>query len=390
MSVPRNDDCQVCLLTSPGRGAVATVALTGPHAAILLSRFFHPTTRARDGSFPGELALARIYHGRWHADGEEIVVCRSAPSDFEIHCHGGVAAAARLLDDLAAAGARVIPWREWVAGQTSGAIERDALTALPAASTQRTAGILLDQYRGALSRAVQEILADLAAADHASADRRLQALLAREQAGLHLTDPFRVVLAGGPNVGKSSLINALLGYQRTIVFDAPGTTRDVVSAHTAIDGWPVMLSDTAGLRRGADPIEQAGVRLAREAVDRSDLVVLVRDVTAPGANADEPRAAELSALILVENKCDLVPPLPAIENEGTVRTSAVTGQGMGDLLREIGRRLVADPPPAGAAVPFTPAQFGILRDAQAALAGREPKIAIELLASLVSTGVPHC
>ena len=81
--------------------------------------------------------------------------------------------------------------------------------------------------------------------------------------GRHLLTPFDVVLAGPANVGKSSLINALVGYNRAIVYDAPGTTRDVITAETAIDGWPVTLSDTAGLRDSDDPLEMAGVQTAQ-------------------------------------------------------------------------------------------------------------------------------
>jgi tRNA modification GTPase len=88
-----------------------------------------------------------------------------------------------------------------------------------------------------------------------------------------------VVIAGPPNVGKSSLINALLGYQRAIVFDQPGTTRDVLTATTAIDGWPVELADTAGIREGDDAIETEGVARALAEIRAADLVVEVWDAS---------------------------------------------------------------------------------------------------------------
>src|SRR5690606_16577637 len=91
------------------------------------------------------------------------------------------------------------------------------------------------------------------------ARRRLAALVDRAPLGLHLTRPWHVALAGAPNVGKSSLLNAVLGYGRAIVFDQPGTTRDVLDAVTAIDGWPVRLTDGAGLRESVDALEAAGV-----------------------------------------------------------------------------------------------------------------------------------
>ena len=98
--------------------------------------------------------------------------------------------------------------------------------------------------------------------------------------GLHLTTPWRVVLAGAPNVGKSSLMNAIAGYQRAIVSPTPGTTRDVVTVTTAIDGWPVQLADTAGLRETQDELESAGVALADAAIGEADLVIVVSDASA--------------------------------------------------------------------------------------------------------------
>src|SRR6185503_7750192 len=107
-------------------------------------------------------------------------------------------------------------------------------------------------------------------------------LLALAEVGLHLTTPWRVVFAGPPNVGKSSLVNALLGYPRAIVYDQPGTTRDVLTASTAFDGWPFELRDTAGLRDGIslDSVEVEGVARARAQIATADLVVFVHDRSA--------------------------------------------------------------------------------------------------------------
>ena len=98
--------------------------------------------------------------------------------------------------------------------------------------------------------------------------------------GRRLTAPWRVVVAGPPNVGKSSLVNALAGYQRSIVAPTPGTTRDVVTTRLAIDGWPVELADTAGVREATDALETQGVRLAREATAAADLCLWVLDASA--------------------------------------------------------------------------------------------------------------
>jgi small GTP-binding protein len=107
-------------------------------------------------------------------------------------------------------------------------------------------------------------------------------------------------------VGKSSLINALVGYQRSIVFDEPGTTRDVVTAETALDGWPIQFIDTAGLRDSdADDLEAAGIALARQQLDAADLRLLVLDTSQPRNADDERLLDEWTDALVIANKCDL-------------------------------------------------------------------------------------
>ena len=162
-------------------------------------------------------------------------------------------------------------------------------------------------------------------------------LLAREQLGRHLTRPWSVVLAGRINVGKSSLLNALAGYGRAIVHPAPGTTRDAVAVTTAVDGWPVELCDTAGLRATGDAIERAGIERARQRLAQADLVVLVADRSVPWSPEDEGLARQYPAAVLVHNKCDL--PASSGHRPGGISTSALRGQGIDALLTAIGRRL---------------------------------------------------
>ncbi len=159
-----------------------------------------------------------------------------------------------------------------------------------------------------------------------------------------------MAVAGPPNVGKSSLVNALAGYQRCIVTPTPGATRDVVTTRLAIDGWPVELADTAGVRDATDALETQGMRMARETTAAADLCLWILDASAAPVWPEFQGAVQL-----VVNKIDRPAAWDPNEATGAVRVSALTGAGLAELCAALSRRLVPDPPPAGAAVPFTPA-----------------------------------
>ena len=156
--------------------------------------------------------------------------------------------------------------------------------------TQRTAKHLLQQFH---------LWGDVDLSD--SSVR--QTALSFATFGRKLTEPWIVVLCGQPNVGKSSLINALSGFERAIVHPTAGTTRDLVSQHTAIDGWPVELIDSAGIRDAGNAIEQAGIEKARQVIDSADLVIHVIDATEK--DAFDPEISQNRAGLVVVNKLDL-------------------------------------------------------------------------------------
>jgi tRNA modification GTPase len=347
------------VLTPEGRGAVATVLVSGDDAQAAVGRLFRPASGRPLATFP----LGRIVFGRWGAEpGEElVVVCRGADR-VEIHGHGGQAAVAAILEALADAGCRPTPWQAWNRDAACDAIEAEALEALAHARTERTAAILLDQYQGALGRAIDEIIRLLTADDDASlatARDGLRALLARERLGRHLIAPFQVVLAGRPNVGKSSLVNSLVGYRRSIVHDGPGTTRDVVTAATAFDGWPVELSDTAGLRGGGGELESAGVRLARQRLAGAVARLLVFDASQAWTAEDNELLVEWPGALVVHTKSDLPPDNSRPRPPGVYASSVALG-GVDELARAIATLLVPNPPAPGAAVPFTERQIAAL------------------------------
>ncbi len=373
------NDCWTSLLTPPGRGAVATVAVGGPLAVSRVGRFF----QAVAGRPLDQLPEYRILLGRWNTPagaGEELIVCRR-DTHVEIHCHGGQAAAQVVIDGLVATGCQLLPWQHLLTATCHDPIAAEASGALAQAVTQRTAAILLDQHQGALRRAVDQVVGHLVSGEVAAATACLEPLLQSARLGPYLTQPFRVALCGPPNAGKSSLINVLAGYPRALVSSRPGTTRDVLTARIALDGWAIELADTAGLHTATDPLESAGIARAREHVAATDLVVLVFEQTCGWCQRAERLYRSFPRALVVHNKCDLVGSETCGRPEG-LSTSALTGQGMEALAAAIRHRLVPNPPQPGDGVPFTRRQETLLIQTKKAVENRRLSTARELLRSV--------
>ena len=363
----------ITLLTPRGRGAVATLRFEGPVET--LSAFF----TAANGKPLNEQAIDRIIFGHWgHEVPEDVVLCRTAETITEIHCHGGEAAAGRIGRDLESLGSQKEAWADMLE-RTLGVFEREWTEAISKATTQRTAGILLRQ-RELFPEAIAK-LRESFDAEH-SLVVLLQNLLAWAEFGLHLWKPWDVALGGPPNVGKSSLINALVGYARSIVFDLPGTTRDVVTAETAFDGWPIRLADTAGLREGADPLEAEGIQRAKNRLRSADCQILLMDASLPPTAADLELQAEFPSALLIAHKCDL----PGFQSENmpanAIAVSSLTGEGVNTLAEKLIARLIPKVPPQDQAVPFTTRQIGLLTEANQAALAKDNKSLRSVLKSL--------
>jgi tRNA modification GTPase len=369
------------VLTPSGRGAIATIAVRGPEAAAIVGNHFQWASDKRLTS----LAAGRVAFGRFFVSphsAEEIVVGRIGPDEVEVHCHGGMAVVQAICNTLQGDGCVVSNADQWIEDHESDPLAAQAMLTMSQATTERTAAILLDQYRGALRGAIRAVNQLLAQRDAAGATATLQDLVSRGDLGLHLTRPWQVVMAGAPNAGKSSLINAILGYQRAVVWHQPGTTRDVLTATTAIDGWPIELADTAGLRATDDTLEAEGVVRAQRQIAASDLVVFVAETTSPwDASLRDSIGANARRLIVVHNKCDLAPP-PADARPSGIEISAKTGLGLDTLSSAIVHSLVENVPPCGAAVPFRDEHIASLKAAAEQLARGDLPAAREHLADI--------
>ena len=367
-------DTRVSLLTPPGAGAIATVAVAGPGAWEVARRLFRP---AGPTPLPDTPPLHRVWFGRLgEGVGDEVVlaVTRVEPEPrVEAHCHGGRRVVRWVIEQFLALGCVETEWMSLDSVQPPRR-GGGALWELTRATTLRTASILLDQYHGGFDRAVRAILADPEAGR-----KQLAALAAFAPVGRHLVEPWKVVVAGPPSVGKSSLVNALAGYQRSVVSETPGTTRDVVTVPVAFDGWPVELADTAGLR-SATGLEAEGIDRAKRSAAAGDLTVWVFDATT--AEPEFPPPSQTRTLYVV-NKVDQPPGWDFTNVPDAPHVSAATGEGVPGLAAAIARTLVPHPPEPGAAVPFTPYLADLIEAARAA--GR-PDAAARFLREAISPG----
>ena len=352
----------VAWLTPPGRGALSVIGIWGAGAAALIDSLFDP----RRGGMIADWLPGRLGPGSWRGREHSLPAAAVAPEEvvvvrgqwgWEVHCHGGGAAAAAILDDLGRAGARILPAAAWLTrrGATAAA---DAAALLPAVGGSSTAKILARQVAGELDAALARLEGFVAAGAIVAARQLADFLRRAGRVGLRLARPWRVVVAGQVNAGKSSLVNALAGHARSLVSPLPGTTRDVLETSIVVAGWDIILVDTAGLRDAENgsgavgPTERAGIDRAVAAARTADLVVHVVDSpTCP------PPPASTDGLT-IWSKSDLHP--QGATPEGVIATSVTTGAGIERLAAAIVARLVPESFEEGlltGPVPFAPSHL---------------------------------
>ena len=367
----------VAVWTPPGRGAVATIRVVGQ-----IGELGHELFRAASRRLLSDLPLNRLCFGQWGREPvEDVVLCRDSVESFEVHCHGGHAAVLRILANLEHVGCRRVGWLTQHEAATS-LLEREQAEALSHAMTLRTAAWIAAQS-GRLQCESDTLRQLLAEGEWTTCLTRLGDILKWANFGRHLTQPWSVVLAGRPNVGKSSLINALVGYERSIVFDQPGTTRDVVTAETVLDGWPIRFSDTAGQRSSVDDLESSGIARARGALSVADCSVLVIDTSQPPQPEDWSLLSDWPAALIVAHKADLPDRWNDSLPSNAIRVSSLARTGLSELSTAIVRRLIPELPLGDAVLPLSEQQCQTLLALREAALRRDRTAAEEKLRALI-------
>ncbi|HYK88445.1 MAG TPA: tRNA uridine-5-carboxymethylaminomethyl(34) synthesis GTPase MnmE [Acidobacteriota bacterium] len=370
----------ICALsTARGRSGIAVVRMSGQESFVLLRRVF----RTRKSMDPRRATLGVIFDPRNGAELDEgIVTCFPGPSSYtgedvvEISIHGSPVLVSSLLDCLCSQGARLaepgeFTLRAFVNGRMD-LSQAEAVRDIIEATTLYQAQVAARQRSGEIARQLQpvkslliEIIVNLeSAVEFVEENLPLQSRerLAEKLEGVRknlgswvdsfrrgriVRDGFNLAIVGRPNVGKSSLFNALLAQDRSIVTEIPGTTRDLVSEFTNLEGIPVRLVDTAGLRRSVDRVEQLGVDRSMRAIADADAILLVVDTSRPQAaeDAEFRERLESPACIVVMNKAD-VPSVWSTQEKALyagghpcVEVSALFGTNMNSLREAILRHL---------------------------------------------------
>ena len=362
-------DTIVALSTAPGRSAIGVLRLSGPRTLEIITRLVGDQNLRLQ---PGQIVVRNLQPaGEVAALDQAVLSYFAAPHSYtgedvvEISCHGSPVILRQVIDRVLLFGGRVAEPGEFTLralgngklNLTQAIAVRDLISARSDAAAKQA----VRQLKGELSLRMQRtkeslihaivvlesalefVEDDVPEVEKESLEKSLLGV-AKELADLAQTfdvghllrDGLRVTIAGSPNVGKSSLFNALVRSDRAIVTDIPGTTRDSLTESISLKGFPVTLTDTAGLRESTDQIEQLGVGRTHQAIADADLVLLVVDGSVPNATLEVEPAGNGTRKLIVRNKMDLPSFQRAeIDPDSSGRTaiavSAMTGSGLEEL-----------------------------------------------------------
>ena len=414
-------DTIAAIATGAGASAIGIVRVSGERALAVADALFHP----RGGGAMSDAPDRKLVYGQLRSpEGDllDLALCTvsRAPDTYtgedtaEFQCHGGRRLLAEVLRAAFSAGARqALPGEFTKRAFLNGRLDlsqAEAVIDLIEAETSDAAKNAAGQLGGAIRRKAEGIYADLvdimshfhAVLDYPDEDidefkledyagtleragRELTKLLSTFERGRILKDGVKCAIIGKPNVGKSSLLNALVGYDRAIVTDIAGTTRDTISEKVCVGGVLLRLTDTAGIHGTSDEVELMGVSRARRAAEDAELVLAVFDGSEPLDDDDREIVAVAGCAphpIAIINKSDL----PAADTDGALsafsdvcRVSSLTGDGLPELERKIASIFKCGAPPSGEiltnerqADAVSRALDGVLRAREAMLSGVTP------------------
>ncbi len=370
-------DTIAAVATPFGEGAIALLRLSGPSALEIADRL-PGLTGARPSTFPPRRQrLVSLYDATGRKLDEVLMSVHRAPASYtgedvvEMTCHGGILLTQRILEVFLAHGARAagpgeFTQRAFLNGRMD-LTQAEGVMDLIRAQTDLALRAASEQLAGRLGQRIgvlREDLLSLVAHVEAFIDfpdedidpdtgatlltridtihTALEALLATADQGRILREGVRTVIFGEPNVGKSSLLNALLGRERAIVSETPGTTRDTIEEFINVRGLPLRIIDTAGLRDTTDPLENAGIARARQSLAIADLTLHVVDASQPPATAKLTPSNPIETMILVCNKTDLgLHPGWSTTGSAAIHVSCRTEAGLDTLAEAIYQRVTA-------------------------------------------------
>lgn len=391
--------------TPPGTAGIGIVRLSGPLAKPILQKIFRPADKKAEPP-PRLMRLGWIVADDDRRVDQVLAVFMPGPASYtkedvvELHCHGGQLVLAAVLELVLANGAEPAGPGEFTRRAFTGGridlAQAEAVIDLINAGSRAGLALCEDALAGGLSRRIatlQDLVGEVTALVEAHIDfpedelgsfpvdealtkltearQGASELAATYDEGRLLWQGVRTVLAGRPNVGKSSWLNRLLGRERAIVTEHPGTTRDVLEEFIQIEGVPFRLADVAGLRETIDPIEAEGLRLAKDKIGRADLTLLISDASRPPDQTDRELLTQLTAdlnggakLLFLLNKIDLATQdnktawQEFFQDQGhsPLAVSARTGQGQGELTTAMRKIALSGELPAAGEVIVTRAR----------------------------------